>query len=61
MAKRKINKRFFGILPVFALLVSKSMLFAEIGEGTVPSSFEKLPSTYTVSYGDQSAPIHMTE
>lgn len=61
MAKRKINKRFFGIFPVFALLVSKSMLFAEIGEGTVPSSFEKLPSTYTVSYGDQSAPIHMTE
>jgi len=37
------------------------MLFAEIGEGAVPSSFEKLPSDYTVSYGDQSAPIHMTE
>lgn len=61
MAKRRINKLFFGILPAFALLVSKSMLFAEIGEAAVPSSFEKLPSAYTVSYGDQSAPIHMTE
>ena len=61
MARTRISKLFFGILPVFAFFVSKSMLFAEIGEGTVPSSFEKLPSTYTVSYGDQSAPIHMTE
>ncbi|MCB1073364.1 MAG: thioredoxin domain-containing protein [Chlamydiia bacterium] len=61
MAKMRINKLFFGILPAFALLVSKSILFAEIGEGAVPSSFEKLGSTYTVSYGDQSAPIHMTE
>ena len=61
MAKMKINKLFLGILPAFALLVSKSMLFAEIGEEAVPSSFEKLPSAYTVSYGDQSAPIHMTE
>ena len=61
MAKMRINKLFFGILPAFALLVSKSILFAEIGEGAVPSSFEKLGSTYTVSYGDQSAPIQMTE
>lgn len=61
MAKMRINKLFFGILPAFALLVSKSMLFAEIGGEEVLSSFEKLASTYTVSYGDQSAPIHMTE
>lgn len=61
MVKRKINKLFFGILPAFVLLVSKSMLFAEIGEGAVPSSFEKLGSTYTVSYGDERAPIHITE
>ncbi len=61
MARTRISKLFFGILPALALLVSKSMLFAEIGEEVVPSSFEKLGSTYTISYGDQSAPIHITE
>ncbi|MCB1107465.1 MAG: thioredoxin domain-containing protein [Chlamydiia bacterium] len=61
MVKMKINKLFFGILPAFALLVSNAILFAEIGKGAVPSSFEKLSSAYTVSYGDQRAPIHMTE
>ena len=61
MVKRRINKLFFGRFPAFALLVSKSMLFAEIGGEAIPSSFEKLPSTYTISYGDQNAPIHMTD
>lgn len=61
MARTRVSKLFFGILPAFALLVSQRMLLAEKGEEMILSSFEKLASTYTVSYGDQSAPIHMTE
>jgi len=61
MARTRISKLFFGILPAFALLVSRAMLLAEKGEEMAPSSFEKLASTYTVSYGDPNAPIHMTE
>lgn len=61
MARTRVSKLFFGILPAFALLVSQRMLLAEKGEEMIPSSFERLTSVYTISYGDQSAPIHMTE
>lgn len=61
MARSRISKLFFGILPAFAFFTSHQMLLAVPTLEAAQVSFEKLPACYTVSYGDPGAPIKITE
>jgi len=61
MVNTSLTKTPSNLLLILILLVSHRAVIASSKRNEELPSFDKLPFTYTISYGEKSAPIHITE